>query len=65
MYGSAGNDDDCKYHVTWTATPIYENYDVYFTVVATFLTDNTPVMGANIYAEVFLNDTHAATRRAR
>jgi hypothetical protein len=60
MYGTEGNDDDCKYHVTWSATPIYENYDVYFTVVATFLTDNTTVTGANIYAEVFLGDTHTA-----
>ena len=35
MYGTVGNDDDCKYHVTWTSTPIYENDNVFFTVVAT------------------------------
>jgi hypothetical protein len=60
MYGTEGDDDDCKYHVTWTASPIYENYDVYFTVVATALVDNSVVTGANIYAEAFLNDTHPA-----
>jgi len=60
LFGSAGNDDDCKYHVTWTATPIYENYDVYFTVVASTLVDNAPATGANIYAEAYLDDTHPA-----
>ncbi len=60
MYGTEGDDDDCKYHVTWTSTPIYENDDVYFTVVATALVDNSAVTGANIYAEVYLDDTHPA-----
>ena len=60
MYGTEGDDDDCKYHVTWSSTPIYENDDVYFTVVATALIDNSAVTGANIFAEVYLNDTHPA-----
>jgi hypothetical protein len=60
MYGTEGDDDDCKYHVTWTSTPIYENDDVFFTVVATTLVDNAAVTGANIYAEVYLSDTHPA-----
>ena len=29
MYGSAADDDDCKYFVSWTATPIKENADTY------------------------------------
>jgi YtkA-like len=60
MYGTMGDDDDCKYHVSWTATPIYENYNVYFMVVATSLTTMQAVTGANIFAEVYLNDSHTA-----
>jgi hypothetical protein len=60
MFGTVGNDDDCKYHVTWTSTAIYEDTDVFFTVVATTLVDNMPATGANIYAEVFLSSTHEA-----
>ena len=60
MYGTEGNDDDCKYHVTWSSTPIYEADNVFFTVVATTLVDNQPATGANIYAEVYLSDTHEA-----
>ncbi len=70
MFDSEGDDDDCKYHVKWTATPIGENEDVTFTVVATNKTDNSPLTGpapttgvaagANVYAEVYLNDTHPA-----
>jgi hypothetical protein len=44
MFGQAGDDDDCKYHVTWTSTPICEGSEgVTFTVTATNLTDNSPV----------------------
>ena len=34
MYSAAGDDDDCKYYVSWTATPIKENADITFTVTA-------------------------------
>lgn len=60
MYGDEGDDDDCKYHVSWTASGIKENSNVFFNVVATTLTDNKPATGANIYAEVYLSDTHEA-----
>jgi len=47
MFGHEGDDDDCKYHVSWTSTPICEgNPGVTFTVTATNLGDNSPV--ANI-----------------
>jgi len=47
MFGQEGDDDDCKYHVKWTSTPICEGSGgVTFTVKATKLTDNSPV--ANI-----------------
>jgi hypothetical protein len=60
MYNQAGNDDDCKYHVSWTSTPIYENYDVHFTITVTTTVDGLPAQNAGPQAEVFLSDTHGA-----
>jgi hypothetical protein len=42
MYGSEGDDDDCKYHVTWTSTPIARNQDVTFTLTAKYKADGQP-----------------------
>jgi hypothetical protein len=58
--GDVADDDDCKYHVSWTSTPICENEGVTFTVTATYLTNGTPLTGANTLAEVYLNSTHPA-----
>jgi hypothetical protein len=55
MYGAAGNDDDCKYYLSWTATPIKENADTFFTVTAIRLADMLPATCAGIRPEVFLN----------
>jgi hypothetical protein len=60
LFNSEGNDDDCKYHMKFTASPIYENYDVTFTVTVTYLADGTPARGAAVDAQVFLSDTHPA-----
>ena len=60
QYNQEGDDDDCKYHMKWTATPIYENYDVTFTLTVTQLVDGSPLTGADPLAEVYLNDTHPA-----
>lgn len=72
MYGNEGDDDDCKYHVSWTSTPIAENTNVTFTVTASYLATgepnppacaNCPVQGldtSNMLAEVYLNSTHPA-----
>jgi hypothetical protein len=70
MFNAEGDDDDCKYHVKWTATPIRQGTDVTFTVTVT-TKDGTPGPmrplpgeGQNglypIRAEVYLNDTHPA-----
>ena len=59
-YNSEGDDDDCKYHVKWTATKVAEGSDVTFYVVATNKKDGTPVAGTVVRAEVFLDDTHPA-----
>ena len=60
MYGSAGDDDDCKYYVSWTATPIKENADTYFTVTALRLADMMPVSCAGIRPDVSLSISHGA-----
>lgn len=57
-YGMEADDDDCKYHVVWTSTPVCENSGVTFTVTVTAKADGKPVTGASPIAEVFLNDKH-------
>ncbi len=60
MYNAEADDDDCKYHLKFTASPVYANTDVSFTVTATRKADAAPATGANVDAEVFLDDTHPA-----
>ncbi len=60
LFNAEGDDDDCKYHVKWTSTDIYENTDVTFTLVATNKTDGTPLVGAGPETEVYLDDVHPA-----
>jgi len=60
QYNSSGDDDDCKYQVGFTSTAIRQSQNVTFTVTAKTLSDLQPATGANIDAEVFLNDTHPA-----
>ncbi|MEP7122246.1 MAG: hypothetical protein ABJE95_15100 [Byssovorax sp.] len=55
-----GDDDDCKYHLAWTATPIRQSTDVTFTAVVTTTTDSKPLAAGEVDLEVFLNDTHPA-----
>jgi hypothetical protein len=59
-FNSEADDDDCKYHVSFTQTPVRENTNVTFTVTATYLTDGSPATGANTITETFLNDVHPA-----
>jgi hypothetical protein len=59
--GEIADDDDCKYHVTWTSTPVCEGSGgVLFTVTATRKTDGSALAGADPFAEVFLGLTHPA-----
>jgi hypothetical protein len=61
MYGQQGSDDDCKYDVSWTSTPLCLNGPVYFTVHAnkragaTTFGGGAPLTGAAPFAEVILN----------
>jgi hypothetical protein len=58
MYNSHGEDDDCKYDLTWTSTPICEGQPVYFTVTVKYRSDMTPVTRANARPDVVLQCTH-------
>ena len=60
MYGSEADDDDCKYHVSYTSTPTCQKDGIYLTVQATHLTDQSPLSGACTFAELCLSDTHPA-----
>jgi hypothetical protein len=42
LYNAEGDDDACKYHVSWTYTPIVKNQDVTFTVTGVYLATGTP-----------------------
>jgi len=69
-FNSEGDDDDCKYHVKWTATSIRQATDVTFTVTVTAKdaasSPMRPLPGEGsgglfpVRLEVFLNDTHPA-----
>jgi len=54
QFGMESDDDDCKYHVVWSSTPICEGTaPTIFTMTATYLGTNDPVTGAAPYTEVF------------
>jgi hypothetical protein len=56
MFGNEGDDDDCKYHVVWSATELCEGTPgVTFTATITSLVDGSPVTGIpqGIIMEVF------------
>ena len=61
LFGSEGDDDDCKYHVKWTGAPRL-NADTTFTVAVTHKADGKPLTGEadNVYIEAYLTDTHPA-----
>jgi hypothetical protein len=58
-YGTESDDDDCKYHVRYVASPICRNNGTYFVVNATHLAGGAPLTGAAAFAEMCLSDTHA------
>ena len=65
MFGTQGDDDDCKYHVAWTSSAIRRNENVTFTVTATTKFDGSPVIAAQPEVEAFLSDTHPAPNTAQ
>ena len=60
MYGMEGDDDDCKYHIEWSATSLCQNADVYFTLKLTTKSDGMPVAGAMPEPDITLGDSASA-----
>jgi hypothetical protein len=70
MNGHMGSDDDCKYDVSWTSTPICENGNVYFTVTvkkrafpdggSAIGGAEPPMTGGTVAPDITLNCTHPA-----
>jgi hypothetical protein len=58
MFNTEGDDDDCKYHVSWLSSAIRENTNVMFTTTVTRLVDGQPAKGANVGLAAFLTPTH-------
>lgn len=57
LYNAEGDDDDCKYHVSFTTTPVRLNQNVTFDVAATLLAaPGTPATGADIQIESYVSD---------
>jgi hypothetical protein len=60
MYNTSGSDDDCKYDLSWTSTPVCEGAPgVYFTVTATRRADGSPLTGASPTPDVVLDCDHS------
>jgi hypothetical protein len=56
LYNAEGDDDDCKYHVSWKSTAVKENVGVFFYVNAIRRVDGKPVTGANVQVEVYIDN---------
>lgn len=62
MFGSKGDDDDCKYHLEWSITPTHQGEDETVTVKVTKLADGSAATGATPSLEVFLDESHLAPK---
>jgi hypothetical protein len=60
LYNSDGYDDDCKYHVSFTSTPVRRNVGVTFTVTVVGLDPAGPATSAELYPDVYLTPTQPA-----
>jgi hypothetical protein len=61
LYGTSGDDDDCKYHVAYTVPPICENEGVTFHATVTNTVDGKPTTGAYPYLEYTLDELPTAS----
>ncbi len=55
-FGSSADDDDCKYHASYTTTPVLVNTDVTFNLTVTNLASGSPATNANVVLEAYLAD---------
>lgn len=59
-YNSEADDDDCKYHVKYSTTPITANRDFTVTVEVTQKSNNQPATGADPEITALLGETYPA-----
>lgn len=57
-FNAEGDDDDCKYHVSWKSTEVKKGSAVTFDVTLTRKFDGKPATGADVAVEAFLSPTH-------
>lgn len=55
-FGSSADDDDCKYHASFTTTPVAVNASVTFNITVTTLADNKPATNADVVLESEMAD---------
>jgi hypothetical protein len=55
-FGSEADDDDCKYHASFTTTPVLVNANVTFNVTVTHLSGGAPATNADVVLEAYLAD---------
>jgi hypothetical protein len=60
LFNAEGDDDDCKYHVAFSASCVERNRDVTLTLHASNRSDESALVGATPTTEIFLSDTHPA-----
>jgi hypothetical protein len=58
IFNAEGDDDDCKYHVKWTSTPVRRTSDITFSVNVVRLFDGMPAKGAGATIDAVLNDVY-------
>ncbi len=58
LFNAAGDDDECKYHVAFNVDGVVVDQDATFVVTPTALDGGAAITGANVRAEVFLDETH-------
>jgi hypothetical protein len=61
LYNHEGDDDDCKYHVSWTSTAVMENAGVTFDVTAIRRADGKPALRADVQIEAFIGNRPTPT----
>jgi hypothetical protein len=59
-FNATAFDDDCKYLITWAATPIRQHEDVTVTATVTNTVGGAATTGASLSTEIFLSSTHPA-----
>ncbi len=60
LFNAEGDDDDCKYHVAFSANCVELNRDVTLTLHVNSRSDDAAVEGATPTTEIYLSDTHLA-----